>query len=950
MKLIRCHIMNYGCLHDFTFEFQSGLNIINRPNGWGKSTFSSFLCAMLYGLNSSARRSILDNDRKHYQPWQGGTFGGSLEFETEQKQYRAERIFGQKEKEDIFTLYDLKTMLPCHDFTSQLGYELFGIDKAGFLQSIYIPQGKSATEYNDSLVSRLTSITPAEDDINQYEQAISQIDSTLRFYIKTGKRGQIAALKAESDQLAYQLQEVLSAGQKLADSVGQLNELEKKKQLLTEQLNHIQKQISDRTQQEILSSYELLLNQQQEKEEQVELLEDFFHDQLPDEHDITSYLESCKQLSLLEEEKLLADFTPEEAEKSAFLEHFFQSREDIPSDCENPSETHSAPDSGCIFSANQQQLLIDSGFYPIETSVLFAAEGKQNDFLPEILPDEEQINELEKLHLNYSLKRKYFNQQKLHLESVSQKMISLNSAFKEETQATETCKQALQDLKDSSASIQPSADDQSSDTSDFSPQWKLSDFDFSLALLLSGLIFLIFIPFIGNILLAGSIICAGYRIFTILHQRKPAEEADNSTPPENDLNREIIQLETELKLHEKSLAQLQDQLMQLQEEEHTSLQEQECCQRELSNLVQQLNTLAETCGLLIPVEGNLMEVPDDFMIQLTRIQHKREQQQHREQQRHILYSQRETFYQHLKEQHENYIHQARYFRQLQCECNDLKRDIIQYLSPYFSVSEKESSFQLEQKLQELHEKTVLYHQSLTELRTASDNISLFLKKYPQINKDEQINRSTGLFSDVCEPEIISISQLQEQESALRTGYMTCVQDISLLKSQILQTEESACKQPVLEEKKRQLDQQIASYTEHARILTLTRQYLNQAKYNFTESYLRSIEKNFFHYAQLLKKPDLQNAAINSDFQIILGSSGTLRSPDWYSQGTRDLIYFCSRLAIIEDAFAKEPPFLLLDDPFVNMDDSSLAQLSQLLSEIAPKWQILYFTCHTSREF
>ena len=43
MKLIRCHIENFGVLSDFDFAFDDGLTIICQGNGFGKSTFAAFI-------------------------------------------------------------------------------------------------------------------------------------------------------------------------------------------------------------------------------------------------------------------------------------------------------------------------------------------------------------------------------------------------------------------------------------------------------------------------------------------------------------------------------------------------------------------------------------------------------------------------------------------------------------------------------------------------------------------------------------------------------------------------------------------------------------------------------------------------------------------------------------------------------------------------------------------
>ena len=50
MKLIACHINNFGKLSDLNINFNDGVNVINQPNGWGKSTLAAFLKKMREGV------------------------------------------------------------------------------------------------------------------------------------------------------------------------------------------------------------------------------------------------------------------------------------------------------------------------------------------------------------------------------------------------------------------------------------------------------------------------------------------------------------------------------------------------------------------------------------------------------------------------------------------------------------------------------------------------------------------------------------------------------------------------------------------------------------------------------------------------------------------------------------------------------------------------------------
>ena len=40
MKLLKCHIENFGKLSNFDYVFKSGLNTIKEENGFGKTTFA----------------------------------------------------------------------------------------------------------------------------------------------------------------------------------------------------------------------------------------------------------------------------------------------------------------------------------------------------------------------------------------------------------------------------------------------------------------------------------------------------------------------------------------------------------------------------------------------------------------------------------------------------------------------------------------------------------------------------------------------------------------------------------------------------------------------------------------------------------------------------------------------------------------------------------------------
>jgi uncharacterized protein YhaN len=67
-------------------------------------------------------------------------------------------------------------------------------------------------------------------------------------------------------------------------------------------------------------------------------------------------------------------------------------------------------------------------------------------------------------------------------------------------------------------------------------------------------------------------------------------------------------------------------------------------------------------------------------------------------------------------------------------------------------------------------------------------------------------------------------------------------------------------------------------------------------------------------------------------------------PEVLSQGTKDQLYFATRVSLAQQLLGSTPGFLLLDDPFLAADPDRLNQGFRTLRELADDgWQILYLT-------
>ncbi|MBQ2183513.1 MAG: AAA family ATPase, partial [Lachnospiraceae bacterium] len=89
--------------------------------------------------------------------------------------------------------------------------------------------------------------------------------------------------------------------------------------------------------------------------------------------------------------------------------------------------------------------------------------------------------------------------------------------------------------------------------------------------------------------------------------------------------------------------------------------------------------------------------------------------------------------------------------------------------------------------------------------------------------------------------------------------------------------------------------------------------------------------------------------IDTNLTLTKTEEGMQRRISDLSLGLKEVTDFCLRLALIDAMYQKEKPFVILDDPFVNYDESNLADAMKVLDRISGEYQIIYFTCHESRK-
>ena len=150
MRLVEANIEGFGQYRNRQIVFSEGLNVIYGHNESGKTTLMKFIEGVLYGFYKPAQRRQYTADYEKYRPWDGGSYGGTLVYETEGQYVAVYRDFEKDEVRmwDVTTKEDLTKELPYNEFYRQWepAARDFKISAAAFRNTISIVQGKASAD------------------------------------------------------------------------------------------------------------------------------------------------------------------------------------------------------------------------------------------------------------------------------------------------------------------------------------------------------------------------------------------------------------------------------------------------------------------------------------------------------------------------------------------------------------------------------------------------------------------------------------------------------------------------------------------------------------------------------------------------------------------------------------------------------------------------------------
>lgn len=1038
MKLLECHVDNFGKLSNYDYRFSEGLTVIQEPNGFGKSTLAAFIKAMLYGFPRTAGRSVAGNERKKYLPWQGGTYGGSLDFEFDGTAYRVWRTFGKTTAKDTFKLWDLTNRRESKHFSEKLGEELFQLDAESFMRSVYMSQSQNTdTTATTSIQAKLGNLVDNTDDLNNYDSAMERLRTARSNYRKfRGNGGLIDGIQEQIEQTERDLAQAETQKDPLERKTETVEKLCQEKEQRDDTLSAIREKITKASAQQatqtLRDQFTELEKDLHDAESAAQALDQSYPKGYPTKTEIAEQSKNILTIGNSQKDLIQLKLRPEDVQCET------QNRELFVDETETDAAIRECKDKVRDLSQKQGELTAHQ---------LTAAEANS---LSELLQffDGKSVNEQELDQCKKAEEKIRDCQSKLQNSGLSEKdqgewkrlsrIFSIAVPEEEEIhQKQDDCRwiDALNNKKETKTVVlqpvqEPKAEKKTNATG-----------------LMAGSVLLIAIGvvcFVLSKIAVGAILAvAGFAgILLVLWGRTkqmPNHGAtqvavESSAISETEIQ-ELYTLQKDvaefilkfygdasepnaklvnLLLDRKAYLQLQEQKHQQEKEADALCAEIEEQQKLLQGIFQRFysnqpyqdgfaaelqerwkeyNRLLERQKSILSerekrkaeinrIENELREEfgkyyptdeAEDFSEQLTRLENDRNElhklnsewdnAKKTREEAEIKTRELEGKIQEVLKKYKVYSEEIPYGEALETLRTKFTayQNAAKNVKGYYAEKEKldERIASAEERLKQFAQ-TYGFALPLKEevLDRISDDVNTHAsqqKRYEEAQakrtkfQTEHPEFKNGLSEEQKKQEKLpAVDALIEAEKVEKEKLEKLAENLQTARGErakLLQVVEQI---PEMKDQIGRLTEQRKEAESSCAVLDKTLELMETAKNNLSNQYVGGVERNFAAYMQELLGSDFGSTLVDHDLTIHVDEKGEAREIDYFSAGTIDSILLCMRLALVDALFKQEKPFILLDDPFVNLDDEHTKSALQMLQEIAQNRQVIYMVCNSSR--
>ena len=199
----------FGKLEHETLVLKPGLNIIEAPNEWGKSTWCAFLVAMLYGLDTRAKTTKTAlADKERFAPWSGAPMAGRIDLCWQGRNITIERQTKRRVPLGEFRAYETETGMPIPELTAaNCGQMLLGVEQTVFRRAGFIRHSDLPVTQDEALRRRLNALVTTGDESGAADKLAQQLKE-LKNRCRYNRSGLLPQAESQRDAIETSLQEL----------------------------------------------------------------------------------------------------------------------------------------------------------------------------------------------------------------------------------------------------------------------------------------------------------------------------------------------------------------------------------------------------------------------------------------------------------------------------------------------------------------------------------------------------------------------------------------------------------------------------------------------------------------------------------------------------------------------------------------------------------------------
>ncbi len=231
----------FGKLTHETLTLQPGLNVIQAPNEWGKSTWCAFIEAMLYGVDTRERSTQTTLAvKERFAPWSGVPMSGRMDICWNDRYITIERSTKGKVPFGEFAAYETGSGLSAPELTAaNCGMQLLGIERTVFTRTAFLKLSNLPVDEDDALRSRLNALVTTGDESGQADALAGKLRA-LKNRCKHNKTGLLPEEENRRAQLCDKLDQLDSLGRQAEQIRQQQAEAKGRRAELINHLAHLE--------------------------------------------------------------------------------------------------------------------------------------------------------------------------------------------------------------------------------------------------------------------------------------------------------------------------------------------------------------------------------------------------------------------------------------------------------------------------------------------------------------------------------------------------------------------------------------------------------------------------------------------------------------------------------------------------------------------------------------